>query len=59
MLQAPTIFDELEGEVVEKFGMARQFSGGAEVIGGADDAGTVEPVPDAIDHDACGERMIA
>lgn len=44
--------------MVEEFGMAREFSGLAEVIDGANDAFAEEIFPNTIGHDPGGERVL-
>ena len=53
----PVVLDELAGEMIEQFRVGRRFTGGAEIVGGADDAGTGEPMPHAVGGHAGGEGI--
>ena len=48
----PSLFDELDGQVFEQFGMGWGFSKFPEVIRGTDESATEMVVPDPIDHHA-------
>ena len=53
----PAIFHEVVGEPVEEFGMRGRTAEGSE-IGGTGGQGFAEMVlPDAVDDDACGQRV--
>ena len=54
----PDVVGEFEGEVVEEFGVAGEFTRFAKVIGGADKAFTKEVFPNPVDHDAGGEGVV-
>ena len=47
-----------EAEVVEEFGIQGALALAAEVFGGFHQAASEQTLPEAIDGDACGERMI-
>lgn len=53
----PTVLDELEGEVIEEFGMAWGFATRAEVVDTSDEAFTEEFLPDAVHGDPRGEGV--
>ena len=53
----PTGFHELEGEMVEEFGVAGPHPLGSKVFGGFDDSGAEELLPETIDGDAGGEGV--
>ena len=46
------------GQVIEQLGVRRQFADVAEIIDGADQARAEQVVPDAIDHDPRGQRIV-
>ena len=54
----PAGADELVGQVVEQFGVARPFAEFAEVARRADDAFAEMVLPDAVDHDAGRQRVV-
>ena len=54
----PAVFHEGEGEVVEEFGEGGFHAHEAEVVGGGDDGLAHEVEPDAVGHDAGGERVV-
>ena len=54
----PALTQIFGGEPVEELGVGGFGSGDAEVGGGGDDAGSEEVVPDAVDHDPGGERVV-
>ena len=58
VLHAPAAADELGGQPVEQFGMRRALAHDAEIAGRADDAAAEVIMPDAIDHDARGQRIV-
>ena len=58
LFEAPTIGDELLGQMIEQLRMRWGCAAGTEVVHGLDEASAEEPVPDAIHDDACGERVV-
>ena len=59
LLHRPSAVHEANREVVEQFGMTRPLAAKAEVVHGAHDARAEQMPPDAVDHHAGGERMVA
>ena len=57
-LQAPAAGDEAGGELIEQFGMGGPVAHTTEIRGRADDAFAEMMLPDAVDDDAGGERVI-
>ena len=57
LLDGPALFDEAGGEVIEQFGIGGRLADGAEVIGSRDDSLPEQMQPDAVCHDARGERI--
>ena len=55
---APAAVDELGGEPVEKFGVGGPRAHETEILGGFDDAGAEEFLPDAVDRDAADEGVV-
>lgn len=53
----PVVLDKAKRKVVEEFGVAGKFAGLAEVVGCADDAFAEKVFPNAIGHDAGGQRI--
>ena len=56
-LDAPTVLDEGGGEVIEQLLVGGSFAHHAEIAGAADDAAAETTIPDAVGHDARGERI--
>ena len=56
-LNGPAVLDKAKGKVVEEFGVAGKLAGLAEVVGCADDAFAEEVFPNAVGHDAGGQRI--
>ena len=54
----PVRRDEPAGEVVEQLRVRRRLAELAEVVGRGDEAGAEQPVPDAVDEHARGERVV-
>ena len=54
----PSLFPVGDGEPVEEFGVARLLSLEAEVLGGFDEAGAEDLLPEAVHGDAGEEGMI-
>ena len=57
-LEGPALGDELRGEVVEQLRVRGLVAEATEVVHGRDEAAPEEVVPDAVDHDASGERVL-
>ena len=57
--RAASIVAEPAGEPVEELGVARLAPHEAEVVGRVDEAAAEVPLPDAVDEDARGERVLA
>ena len=56
-LQAPAVFDELDGEPVEQLRMRGRCGAGPEVARGVDESGPEMVRPDPVDDDAGGEGI--
>ena len=56
--QLPAALDELGGEPVEQLRMAGLFAEAAEVAGRAGEAAAEVVLPDAVDDDAAGQRIV-
>src|SRR6185503_14579940 len=54
---APALCDEFTGEPIKKFGMRRARAAGAEIARRGHEAPAKMMLPDAVDHDAGGERV--
>ena len=52
------MLDEPEGEVVEQFRVRGQFAQAAEIVDRAHEAPAEDVVPEPVDHDAGGERVV-
>ena len=57
-LDRPAVLHERDSQVVEQLGMARRLPGCPEVVGRRDQSATEQMQPDAVDHDAGGERVL-
>ena len=57
-LRSQPLIAEVEGEPVEQLGVGGEFAGDAEVAGASDQAGAEDVLPEAIDGDAGGERVV-
>ena len=58
-LDAPAVSDELPGEVIQQLGMGGRGGAGSEVVHAFDEAATEEVVPEPVDRDPRGERVVA
>src|SRR5438067_9039138 len=58
LFEAPAVLDEFDGEPVQQLRMGRTLAARPEVVRRADEALTEVPLPDAIDDDACRERVL-
>ena len=55
----PSAVDELDGQPVEQFGMVRRFALCSEIFEAARQTSPVEQLPQPVDEDARGERVVA
>ena len=58
-LHAPALLDELDRQPVEQLGVRRRRAHRAEVLARLDEAAPVQRLPEAVDHHARGQRVVA
>ena len=58
VLERPAVFDQLDGQPVEQFGVGRGFAVGAEVVGRGDDSAAEVVLPEPVDDDAGRQRLV-